>query len=499
MSTTMASPQHSNGTNGTNGTNGHTKNVVVPLWINGKEETTFSSFEVTSPSNNEVCWTATSASKDDALRAVSSAEAAFPSWSETKPVLRRDILLETAALLEARTQEYAGFMQTEMGADMGVAAHFVMPLAISQLKDIAGRITSICGSVPVCQEKGRSAIVYKEPYGVTLGICPWNAPFVFGIRSAATAIATGNTTILKASEVTPRSYWAISKAFHDAGLPAGVLNVIQCRPTDAAEVTNTLIEHTAVKKIDFTGSASVGRKIAKVCGQMLKPCLMELGGKNSTIVLQDADIEKAVGVTMAGSFLNSGQICMATDRIILHSQIAPQFLAAFKSALSSAPDGKQPPLPTLVSSASKKRLGSIVDEAINSGAKSLIGRPPKGLDGASFAPVILGHIAEDSLFWREENFGPAVGYLIVDSEEEAITAANKTEYGLSASVFTKDLRRGLAVAKKIQSGAVHINNMTIHDEPTLPFGGVKNSGWGRFNAQSGMEEFLVTKTVTWDD
>lgn len=152
---------------------GDLPNTVIPLWINGQEETTSSSFDVISPSNNEVCWTATSATKEDALRAIASAEAAFPSWSETKPVVRRDILLKAATLLEERTQEYAGFMQTEMGAEMGVAAFFVMPLAFQMLKDIAGRITSICGSVPVCQEKGTSAIVFKEPYGVTLGIVPW--------------------------------------------------------------------------------------------------------------------------------------------------------------------------------------------------------------------------------------------------------------------------------------------------------------------------------------
>lgn len=371
----MASPQSPRG---------DLANTVIPLWINGQEETvrtilllfqnlwnpvpevleqfiltrsnikqTSSSFEVISPSNSEVCWTATSATKEDALRAIASAEAAFPSWYETKPVARRDMLLKAATLLEERTQEYAGFMQTEMGAEMGVAAFFVMPLAIQMLKDIAGRITSICGRVPVCQEKGMSAIVFKEPYGVTLGIVPWwvylksskgrnrsnvsrNAPFVFGIRSAATAIATGNTTILKASEVTPRSYvsshltifwiptdpsffqWAISKAFHDAGLPAGVLNVIQVRTADAAEVTNTIIEHPAVKKIDFTGSANVGRKIARTCGQNLKPCLMELGGKNSVIVLPDADIEKAVGATIAGSFINvSLNINLITSTTIL--------------------------------------------------------------------------------------------------------------------------------------------------------------------------------------
>ncbi|XHG03360.1 hypothetical protein AWENTII_006670 [Aspergillus wentii] len=276
----------------------------VPLIINGKEERAASSFDVISPYTNEPCWSTASASPEDAIRAVEAADAAFPAWSQTKPTVRRDLLLKAADILESRLEECAGYMRTEMGADVGASQFFVVPLAIRMLREVAGRITSICGSVPVVEEEGQSAIVYKEAMGVILGIVPWNAPYVFGIRSAACALAAGNTTILKSSELTPRCYWAIGRAFEDAGLPAGCLNVVSCRPQDAAAVFNAMVEHPAVRKVNFTGSTAVGRKIAAVCGQNLKPCLMELGGKNSSIVCADANLETAVKGVLAGSFLN---------------------------------------------------------------------------------------------------------------------------------------------------------------------------------------------------
>jgi len=225
---------------------------------------------------------------------------------------------------------------------------------------------------------------------------------------------------------------------------------------------------------------------------------MELGGKNSAIVLPDADLEKAAEACIAGAFLNSGQICMSTDRIIIHAAIKDDFLAVLKTLLPDLASSKHP---VVVSSGSRSRLETIVSQTLARGAKSLRGTlstGPSETFGAQFIPQIIG-TSEASDFWHEENFGPLVGYVIVDTEDEAIEIANRTEYGLKASVFTRDLRKGLALAKRLECGAVHINSMTVHDEPALPFGGVKSSGWGRFNAEQGLDEFLVTKCVTWDD
>ncbi|GAM35387.1 hypothetical protein TCE0_017f03681 [Talaromyces pinophilus] len=478
--------------------------LVVPLLIDGKEETPTSTFNIISPYTNSPCWTAASATPADAIRAVDAAEAAFVTWSQTKPTIRRDILLKAADILESRLEENAAIMRTEMGADVGASQGFVVPLSIRMLRDIAGRITSICGSSPVVEEDGQSAIVYKEPMGVILGIVPWNAPFVFGIRAAACALAAGNTTILKSSELSPRCYWAIGRAFQDAGLPAGCLNVLSCRPQDAPAVVNAMIEHPAVRKINFTGSSRVGRIIASTCGKNLKPCLMELGGKNSAIVCEDADLKTAIGAVLAGSFINSGQICMATDRIILHSRIAPAFIGAMKDALKPGDDESALP-PTLVNAASKARIEAVVRDALASGAHLIHGSFSNETEKTSpvtsirMPPLILGGVNQDMEVWQEENFASVASCMIVESDEEAIRIANSGGYGLSAAVFTEDLRKGLAIARKIQSGAVHINSMTIHDEPVLPHGGVKNSGWGRFNAAEGLNEFLTTKSVTWMD
>ena len=279
-------------------------NLNVPLFINGHDVYHDSVFDVVSPGTGEVCWRAVSATVEDAMEVVEGAQAAFSLWSQTKPSTRAQILQKAADILEANIARYADFMMTEMGADRGVAQFFVTPLAIAECRDIAGRISSVCGSVPVVTREGQSAMVWKEPYGVVLGVVPWNAPYFFGIRSAATAIATGNTTIIKSSEITPRCYYELAKAFKEAGLPDGVFNVLACRPQDAPLVVNSMIEHPAVRKVNFTGSTATGRKIASTCGANLKPILMELGGKNTAIVLEDADLEKAAEECLAGAFAN---------------------------------------------------------------------------------------------------------------------------------------------------------------------------------------------------
>ncbi|APA06321.1 hypothetical protein SS1G_01166 [Sclerotinia sclerotiorum 1980 UF-70] len=479
--------------------------LVIPLIIDGKEENGSSTFDVVSATTGEVCWKAASASSEDAIRAVEIAKKAFPSWSKVKPSEKQKLLFKAADLLESRITEYGNIMQTEMGGAVGPVQGWILPTAVSLLRDIASHIPLVTGSVPRVAGEGQSAMIWKEPYGVILGIAPFNAPFALGMRAAATAIATGNTTVLKGSELTPRCYWALGRVFHDAGLPAGVLNIIYVKSTDGAMVTNAIIRHPAVRKINFTGSTEVGSKIARTCGENLKPCLMELGGKNSAIVCADADLQKAAMECILGGVLHSGQICMSTDRIIIHADIADKFLeilkATFSAIASSAPD---PPL--VVNAAAKARLQEVVSKAFSEGASSLIGGTeelqPKESHGPSpviFTPMIIGDIKEDMPLWRDENFGPVVAYRIVKSDEEAIEMANDTEYGLSAAVFTQDLRKGFAIAKQLESGAVHINSMSVRDEPALPMGGVKKSGWGRFNTVLGMEEFLITKSVTWDD
>ncbi|MCJ1418137.1 hypothetical protein MMC32_004482 [Xylographa parallela] len=491
-----------NGTNGTShdGANGSSEQII-PLQINGHEVKTSTTFDVVDPSTGKVIWKSASASNEDAVNAIEAAQAAFPAWSKTKPAKRRDIMLKAAEILQSRAEELGGYMMTETGSQAPFATGFNIPTSVEMLKDIAGRIVTIAGSVPVCGEEGTNAIVYKEPYGVVLGIAPWNAPYILGFRAIAYALATGNTTILKAPEFSPRCYWAIGSVFQEAGLPAGCLNVLAHRTQDAAAITTLLIEHPAVKKINFTGSTHVGGIIAAAAGKALKPVLMELGGKASAIVLADADLQKAATQCALGAFFHSGQVCMATERIIVHSSIAAAFSTHFATAISTIFPASGP-APILVSPAGVKKNHALVTDALAKGARLAIGSFDDDAPSTSstrMRPLVVSHVSQAMDLYHTESFGPTVALFVVDSDAEAVALANDTEYGLTCAVFTEDLRRGLAVAREVESGAVHVNSMTIHDEPGLPHGGVKKSGFGRFNAAQGFEEFLRSKTVTWRD
>lgn len=308
----------------------------------------------------------------------------------------------------------------------------------------------------------------------------------------------GNTVVLKGPEAAPAAYWVLVDVFHKAGLPPGCLNLIFCRPQDAASVTTALISAPAVKKINFTGSTAVGSIIAGLAGKHLKPVLMELGGKAPAIVCEDADLHLAAQWSAIGAFLYSGQICMSTERILVHEKVAEEFKTILKSSIDKTFSTESAPV--LISAAPVTKNKKLLQDALSKGAKTVYGDPSQTIELAtSMRPVVLENIKQDMDLYHTESFGPTVSLFVVSSDEEAIKIANDTEYGLTSAVFTEDLRRGLKIAKKIETGAVHINSMTIHDETVLPHGGAKKSGWGRFNGQEGLKEWVRTKTVTWKD
>lgn len=491
----MTTNGHAHGTHASNNSFNH----VVPLLINGKEVINDTTFDVVSPVTSKLIWKGSSVSKQQAIEAVEAAQAAFPAWSKTKPSFRRDILLKASDILKARGDEVCEYMQIETGSEEAMSKYFNLPSSIEQLRDVAGRIVTVTGNILVPGEEGKSALMYKEPYGVVFGIAPWNAPLILGFRAVSYALAGGNTCVLKGSEMSPCCFWAIGSIFKDAGLPDGVLNVIFHRPQDAPEVTSAIIAHPFVKKINFTGSTATGSIIAAQAGKFLKPVLMELGGKAPAIVLKDANLEKAAQGCAVGAFLHSGQICMSTERILVHSSIAEDFREALKTAMEKI-YGKESPAPILVNAPPVKKNKKLVEQALSKGAKILTGDlNAKERSDTRMRPIVVDGVTKDMDLYHTESFGPTVSLIVVDSEEEAIEIANDTDYGLSSAVFTEDLAAGLRVAKQIETGAVHINNMTVHDEPNLPHGGAKKSGWGRFNGTAGIEEFLRVKCVTWSD
>jgi acyl-CoA reductase-like NAD-dependent aldehyde dehydrogenase len=446
-----------------------TSKPTIPLLISNKSYPTTATFPVHNPATGALLHHFSSASIEDTTHAIETAQKAYPAWRNMRPAQKRDIFLKAAQIFESRKEELTRYLVEETGASPSWAG-FNCHLALDLLIDVAGRISSISGSIPTTAAEGTSALIYKEPYGVILAIAPWNAAFILGVRSIAYALAAGNTVILKAPEFSPLCSHSIVSIFIEAGLPAGVLNLIAHRPEDAASVTKHLIEHPSIKKINFTGSTVVGRIIAELAGRNLKPVLLELGGKAPAIVWEDADLELAAGQCAVGAFLHSGQICMSTERIIVHEKVVDEFEAKFKAAIAGfAPASENPGV--LINKAGVEKNRRLLRDAVDKGAIILYGDVENGVD-AKMRPVVVKGIKKGMDLFYTESFGPTVSLIVVKSEEEALELANDTEYGLSAAVFTRDLARGLRFAKEIESGAVHINHMTVHDETGIPHGGM---------------------------
>ncbi|KAJ5981589.1 hypothetical protein N7499_002920 [Penicillium canescens] len=472
--------------------------ALTPLIINNESVETDIKFEVHAPATGKLNGYCAGVSVEEAKRAVDNAQAAFPAWKKTKYNERREILLKAASIMESRKQEFIQYQCEETGAARPFT-EFTFGLGVEFIRDFAGRISSVQGIVPNINRDGEGAIVYKEPYGVILSIAPWNAPFILGVRAVAQPLGAGNTVVLKGSELSPKCFWAIGDVFRQAGLPAGCLNVIFHRASDAAAVTNALIGHPAVRKVNFTGSTNVGSIIASTAGKYIKPVLLELGGKASAIVLDDADLDKAAMNCAIGSFMHSGQICMSTERIVVLRSIADEF----RQKLAATADklfGKDVPALVLVNSAAVVKNKKLVGDAVSRGATLLFGEVNANESvHTAMRPIIVNNVTKEMDIYAAESFGPTVSLMVVDTEKDAIALANDTEYGLTAAVYTQNLFRGLRVAKEIDSGAVHINSVTVHDESVLPHGGWKSSGFGRFGGAVGYEEFLQSKSVTWHE
>src|SRR5216683_1100847 len=290
------------------------------------------------PISGEVATRAAAASTDDAIAAAEAAAEAFPAWSALGPHERRKKLLRAADLLEARTSDFISVMMDEIGATAGWAG-FNVYLAAQMLREAASMTTQVSGEVIPSEIPGSLAFSLRQPVGVVLGIAPWNAPVILGVRAIAVPLACGNTVVLKASEVCPRTHDLIIEAFAEAGLPQGVVNVVTNAPADAGEIVGALIDHPAVRRINFTGSTAVGRIIAKRAAEHLKPVLLELGGKAPLIVLDDADLDEAVKAAAFGAFMNQGQICMSTERLIVVEAVASEFVKRFAAKAKALASG----------------------------------------------------------------------------------------------------------------------------------------------------------------
>uniref|UniRef100_B0SXU0 Aldehyde dehydrogenase n=1 Tax=Caulobacter sp. (strain K31) TaxID=366602 RepID=B0SXU0_CAUSK len=455
-------------------------------------------FDRLDPITGAVATRAAAASPGDARAAVDAAAAAFVAWSETGPNTRRALLAKAADRLEGLADDFVVAMRDEIGATEGWARFNVM-LAAGMIREAAAMTTQISGEVIPSDKPGCVAMAVRQPAGVVVGIAPWNAPVILGVRAIATPLACGNTVVLKASETCPRTHALIARAFQEAGLPPGVVNAITNAPADAAAVVEALIAHPAVKRINFTGSTKVGKIIARLGAEHMKPVLLELGGKAPLLVLDDADLDEAVKAAAFGAFMNQGQICMSTERIVVVESVADAFVEKFaakaRTLVAGDPREGKTPLGALVDKAAAQKVQRLIDDAVAKGARQVAGG---GAEGVLMSAVVLDGVRPDMEIYAEESFGPSVSIIRVKDEAEAIAVANDTEYGLSAAVFTRDIARGLKVAKQIQSGICHINGPTVHDEAQMPFGGVKASGWGRFGGKAGINEFTDLRWITFE-
>lgn len=471
---------------------------TIPMLIAGEacQARSSATFERRNPLDGSVATTAPAASPEDAIAAVEAAAAAFPAWSQTGPGERRALLMKAARALEAKGEAFAKAMAAETGAS-GLWAGFNVHLAAGMLLEAASLTTQIQGEVIPSDVPGSLAMALRQPAGVVLGIAPWNAPVILGVRAVAVPLACGNTVVLKGSELCPATHGLIVEALQEAGLPRGVVNLVTNAPADAGAVVEAMIAHPAVRRVNFTGSTHVGRIIAGVCAKHLKPAVLELGGKAPLVVLDDADLDAAVAAATFGAFANSGQICMSTERLVVDAKIADAFVAKLAERARGLPlgDPRQGPvvLGSVVDRSTVERCNALIDDALAKGATLVTGGRA---DSTLMPATLIDHVTPAMRIYREEAFGPVKGIVRVDGVEAAVACANDNEFGLSAAVFGRDIARALQVARRIESGICHVNGPTVHDEAQMPFGGVKGSGYGRFGGRAGIEAFTELRWVT---
>ncbi|SCZ90067.1 BZ3500_MvSof-1268-A1-R1_Chr1-3g01756 [Microbotryum saponariae] len=476
----------------------------VPCYVNGEAFKGSGSYAVKDPhSPSKTLHEVSSVTIADVPKVLEAASKSFKAWRNTPVTQRRDIFNKTVELFKEHQSKFAGIESAETTSAPGWAGFDAFLATDSRVAIVCAEILAESGAVATVAlrgeiattEAGKRAFIKRCPYGTVFSMAPWNAPLVLSMRSVSNPIIGGNVVILKTSEMSPKTQLTLAQLFHDAGLPAGVLNVIHVDPKDAPAVVEAIIAHDSVGKVNFTGSTRVGAIIAATAGKHIKPVVLELGGKAPAIVCHDADLKTAWNAIAFGGWFHSGQICMATQTVIAHESVAEELLQLLnnhKPNVTAAGEGA--PLRGLFTEASAQRVKGIIDDAVSKGAKIAVGDAK--VEGNVVQPIILKDVTPEMQIYRTEMFAPVFSLITFKDEEEAIRIANDHEYGLSASIYSKDVNRALSLADEIDSGAVHINGASVADGAAHPHGGWKKSGFGRFNGIEGIREFTQLKTVT---
>ena len=435
----------------------------------------------------------------DAARAVDAAAAAFPAWADLPPAQKQALFLKAADIVERRAGEIVALLASETGCAGGFAGFQVLT-ATRLLRQAANWGYLPAGEVIRSDTPGTFALALRRPLGVVAGISPWNGAHVLAWRTVVNPLAFGNTVVLKPSEEAPLSAGLlVAEIMDEAGFPPGVVNVITHAPGEAVPMADEFFERPEVRCVNFTGSSATGRILAERAGRALKRCVLELGGYNPLIVLADADLDYAVEATAFAAFFHSGQICMNARKVLVERPVYDAFIERLTARAQALPAG-DPADPAmmigpLITPAALDRVAREVDEAVAAGARVLAGGTA---DGPCYRPTILADVPEGARIHSEETFGPVLVAQPVADADEAVAIANATRYGLSAGLITGDNQRGFALARRIEAGVVHVNDQTIADEPQLPLGGMKDSGWGRSGPHS-MADFTELQWITTRD
>jgi aldehyde dehydrogenase (NAD+) len=433
------------------------------------------------------------AGRVDALRAVEAAYKARESWARLVVSERAAILLRAAEILATRVDEFREVLIDESGSTFGKSM-FEVFYCIDLLRSAAGDARHIFGETLPHSMNGQVGMTVRQPLGVIGGIAPFNAPFLLAMKKVVLALAAGNCFVLKPSEETPVTGIKIAELFEAAGLPPGVLNVV---PGPARDVASVLLSDPRVRMITFTGSTQVGKLIAVEAAKHLKKITLEMGGKNPLIVLRDADVDYAVRAGCFGIYFHQGQVCMANSRIIVEAPVFDEFCEKFAARAKTYKVGDPHDPQTVIGPLIRRTQCAFIDEhvqdAVAKGARVLAG----GTHQDNFyQPTVVADVTSEMRIYSEESFGPITAIIKAGSSEEALAIANDTSYGLSAGVITNDLQKAMDLALRLESGMVHINDTTVSDEPHVPFGGIKNSGFGREGGRYSMEEMTELKWIT---
>ncbi|MYL21721.1 aldehyde dehydrogenase family protein [Halobacillus litoralis] len=467
-----------------------TKQYINGQWKNGSSE---KFVENINPYTEQSIASIPSANEDDLNEAYDAAVQAQESWMSVLPAQKQTYFDKLLHVVQERKDEIVDWLVKESGSTI-VKAEVEYQAAVSIIRESASFPTRMSGTILPSNTPGKENRVYRSPKGVIGIIGPWNFPFHLALRSIAPAVATGNTVVVKpASDAPVTSGLLIADLFEEAGFPEGVINVVVGR---GSEIGDAFVTHPAAKLISFTGSTEVGSHIGELAGKHIKDTALELGGNNAMIVLEDADVEKAVQAAAFGKFLHQGQICMSLNRIIVHESVHDTFVEQFKQKVESLkvgdPSEKDTAVGPLINRDAVERIQEDLQKTLDQGAEVLTGGEA---DGNVLQPTVLTGVTNEMPIANNEVFGPVASVIQVSSEEEAITVANGSPYGLSGSVFTRDVHRGVEVAKRVETGMIHINDQSVNDEAHVAFGGEKESGLGRFGGEWALDKFTTVKWI----